>query len=218
MSPAPRAPRVVLLHGLWMPAWSLLPLERRLRRSGFATTRFAYRSWSGALAPAAQGLRAWLQDAAAGELHLVGHSLGGLLLLELYRLGYRHPGRAVALGSPFAGSLAARRLGACGAGRWLLGRNAEPLRHGGGTLPGDVELGVIAGARPWGLGRWVTGVPAPSDGTVRVAETRLEGARDRILLPLTHLSLLTARSAAEETAHFLRHGCFSPGPSRSMGM
>ena len=41
MSAKPEA--VVLLAGLWLPWWVMLPLRRRLRRAGFAAHILRYR-------------------------------------------------------------------------------------------------------------------------------------------------------------------------------
>src|SRR5574338_1276022 len=102
--------RVILVHGLWMPALVLLPLQRRLAARAFRVERFGYPSWR-------RGLDANLADlghqvVSAGErVHLVGHSLGGLLILSLLarREGAR-VGRVVLMGSPCMGSHCAATL------------------------------------------------------------------------------------------------------------
>ncbi|MCB1636763.1 MAG: hypothetical protein KDI51_19400, partial [Xanthomonadales bacterium] len=63
-----------------------------------------------------------------------------------------------------------------------------------------LEIGVVAGDRPYGVGRIVPNVPKPNDGMVTVAETRWPGARDHIVLPLTHMQMLWAHSFGPELA------------------
>ena len=46
------------------------------------------------------------------------------------------------------------------------------------------------------------------DGTVAVAETRLDGARDHIIMPTTHTGMLISRNVAEQIGSFLRRGEF----------
>ena len=75
----------------------------------------------------------------APQVHLLGHSLGGLVILRcLERYPMAQPGRVVFLGTPAAGSRAARRLGAVGPGtaaarrrerRGAAGRARRALGH-----------------------------------------------------------------------------------------
>jgi hypothetical protein len=51
-------------------------------------------------------------------------------------------------------------------------------------------------------------LPGPHDGTVAVAETRLPGATDHVVLPVTHFSMLTSRAVADQVVAFLRRGRF----------
>ncbi|MBC7780957.1 MAG: acetyltransferase, partial [Proteobacteria bacterium] len=47
------------------------------------------------------------------------------------------------------------------------------------------------------------------DGVVTLAEARVPGARDLILLPVTHSAMPLSRRVAAEVAGFLRDGRFS---------
>jgi hypothetical protein len=77
------------------------------------------------------------------------------------------------------------------------------------TWNGTRDLGVIAGDRAFGMGRLIGPLPKPNDGTVTVAETRLPGATDHIVLPVTHLSMLWSGDVAEQVIAFLRDGHFT---------
>jgi hypothetical protein len=70
-------------------------------------------------------------------------------------------------------------------------------------------LGVIAGNRSLGIGRLFARFSEPNDGTVAVRETQLDGAADRITLPVSHLGMMASPEVASQTAHFLREGRFS---------
>ncbi len=151
--------------------------------------------------------------AADGTVHLVGHSLGGLLILRaLERAAQRAtplpPGRVVLLGSPVAGSGAAAALMRRPFLGRTLGRSAAALA-GAALAGGTRDIGIIAGNRPAGLGRFLAHFQEPNDGTVAVRETRLEGAVDRIVLPVSHTGMLLSRRVAREAAQFLRYGRFS---------
>jgi hypothetical protein len=54
----------------------------------------------------------------------------------------------------------------------------------------------------------VARLPEPHDGTVSVEETRLEGATDRCVLPLSHMALCLSAQVAAQVDHFLEHGRF----------
>ncbi|MCZ6498198.1 MAG: alpha/beta hydrolase, partial [Gammaproteobacteria bacterium] len=51
-------------------------------------------------------------------------------------------------------------------------------------------------------------LPSPHDGTVAVEETRLEGATEHIVLPVSHLSMLWSGVVAEQVVNFLSSGRF----------
>jgi hypothetical protein len=72
----------------------------------------------------------------------------------------------------------------------------------------DRPLGVIAGTAGAGLGRLLLSFGEANDGTVTVAETRIEGASEHLCLPVTHSTMLLSARVARATADFLEHGSF----------
>lgn len=199
--------RVIVLHGLWMRGLALSALVQRLRRAGMRAESFDFMS---VLSPVDETLAALRRKLAAceGPVHLVGHSLGGLLALHACREQEGlPPGRIVCLGSPLTGSAAARQLDDWGAGR-LLGHSLDLLEHGFDDWDGAREVGVVAGTLPLGLGALLTHPEGQHDGTVSVSETRLPGIRDHCRVPASHTGLLFSAAAAEQAIHFLRHGSF----------
>jgi hypothetical protein len=144
---------------------------------------------------------------------MVAHSLGGLLVRQLFHdFPEQKPGRVVTLGTPHRGSFVAGRLHNHFWGRLLLGGS---LQQG---LLGDApawdsrhEIGVIAGNRGIGIGKILTRLPKPNDGTVVLAETPLSGMADYVVLPVNHIGLLFSKSVAEQVVQFLSKGVFSKG-------
>ena len=205
---------VVYVHGLWMTGFEGVLLRHRLAKALNASTPlFSYPSVRYGIAENAGLLSQKLGSLEVDELHLVGHSLGGVVICHLFAQGYgeRLPaGRVVLLGSPLCGSVAARNLAAWRFGRMIMGKGVlgelvtPRMRHWQSTR----ELGVIAGTRQLGLGR-IAGLDSrPSDGTVLVEETRIEGAKERLLLPVSHSGMQLSSAVAERTAIFLRTGSF----------
>ncbi len=201
---------VILLHGLWMRRPALWLLARRLRETGFAPRLFAYATLWSRPERSLSRLADCVRGAGAGPVHLVGHSLGGVMALAvLGAYSDLPPGRVVCLGSPLAGSAAARRLRELGL-PWLGGRSRALLEQGV-PLPAGREVGMVAGTRAIGAGRWLGSFDGAHDGSVAVEETRLAGLADHRCLPHSHSGLMFSAEAARQTAYFLRHGRFAAG-------
>jgi pimeloyl-ACP methyl ester carboxylesterase len=204
----------VLVHGLWVHG-VLMQLQRRyLARMGFDPVCYSYPSVRLTLTENADRLAQFARTLAAPCIHWVGHSLGGLVILRmLERESALPPGRVVLAGTPYGGSRSGRVLAGNALCARALGRSMrewldmkKPTR-----FPGR-EIGVIAGTLSVGLGRLVAhDLPAPNDGAVTVAETRLAAACDFIELPVSHMGMLLSRRVAHQTGIFLRDGRFDRG-------
>jgi len=207
---------VLLIPGLWMPAWVMLPLAYRLREAGIGCVRFGYPSTSGSLEENTERLAAQVRSLGAGSIHLVGHSLGGVL--ALHATSSRRLARVrsiVMIGSPAQGSYAASRLSERAWSRRLLGRMVSDwLAAPSPTAPEGVAVGVIAGTQALGLGMmFVPDLPRPHDGVIRVMETAVSGASDHIEVPVAHAALLTSARVADLVTSFIRHGHFGTEPA-----
>lgn len=206
---------VILLHGLWMRGFALAMLHRRMMESGFRVHRFDYLSVAATQERILEGLHGRMRGIGeiGGAVHLVGHSLGGLLALQAcHEAGDLPPGRVVCLGSPLRGSAAAREFSRFGrGGEVLLGHNRDLLEKGFERWDGQREVGVIAGRSPIGLGAVLTHMEGEHDGTVAVAETRLPGLADHCVVDTNHTGLLFSADVARLTTRFLREGRFASG-------
>lgn len=211
---APAKPRdtVVVVHGLWMNGLENGVLRHRLDSAhGFVTTPFNYQSVRAGLDENVRLLRQFLAEVPGDTLHMVGHSLGGLLLLHAQQSQPDpRPGRIVCLGSPLRGSRAAKALAGLPFGDEILGATIRDAVLSGGldAWRGRREVGVIAGTLAAGLGLVLSELPEPNDGTVAADETRLPGIADHLELKVSHTGLLFDDEVAAQTAYFLRHGIF----------
>ena len=203
---------VVLVHGLWMRSLTMRWLATRLRSRGFEPRMFGYYS----LLQDTDEVVARLADALREQprTHVVAHSLGGLLALRAAeRIGAQDMGRVVCLGSPLAGSSAAATIAArLPAGAQLVGHNRALLEAGVDHVPDGIEVGAIAGCVPHGLGGFVAHFDGEHDGSVAVAETRLPGLADHVLVRASHSGLLFSDAAVRQAAAFLREGRFGRDP------
>jgi pimeloyl-ACP methyl ester carboxylesterase len=214
---------VVYVHGLWLNGWESLLLRRRLSQElNCDALSFRYSSVGMGLRENSRSLATFLAQIRADSLHLVGHSMGGLVILELFedvgagRAAALPPGRIVLLGAPVRGSLAARNLAQLPLGRRILGLTAHEvlLPERDRRWPGVRDLGVIAGDLPVGFGRFMGPFSAPSDGTVLLRETHLMGAKAYLVLRTTHSGMVYSPLVARQVAAFLRDGHFDTKSGR----
>lgn len=208
---------VVCLHGIWMPGAELAWLASRLEKDhGFRCHLFGYPSVRATLDENGRRLAGFLAELDEPAVHLIGHSLGGIVALRSLALAPELPvGRVVCLGSPLCGSAAARTLHRRAWARGMLGRSLPEATVDGEAadwataVTAHRDVGVIAGTRPAGLGRLFAHFDEPSDGTVSVSETRLPGVADHIVLPVSHTGMVFSRRVIDQAAGFLSRGEFS---------
>jgi pimeloyl-ACP methyl ester carboxylesterase len=210
-------PAALLVHGLWVGSWSMSWLAHALRDRGYDAHTLSYESVTGSIDQHLDRLDAEVQRLAEGgrSVHLVGHSMGGVVilryLLEKARKSSRRAvGRIVLLGTPARGSRAALEFEHQPWGHMLLGESL-PLWHSAfpQSINSGMEVGAIAGNTPFGLGALFVSLPAPSDGVVTVEETRIDGLSDHRVLDVSHTGMLFSREVADQAAAFLNDGRFT---------
>jgi len=171
---------IIIVHGLWMTGLELGVLQHRLRTEhGFEPSIFSYPSITGTMAEHVASLHSFVQTHKAERLHFIGHSLGGIVILKMLET-YDDipPGRVVCLASPMQGSCAVD-----GFARWPFARAAlgaaicdDVLSTKQRKWDGRRDVGIIAGSLSIGIGRMFADFHEPSDGTLLVSETKLEGS------------------------------------------
>ena len=216
---------VLLLHGHGRTGLSMGFLGSELGDEGFATLAPSYgmrRSMTEILqylGPRVEAFEATLD----GPLHIVTHSLGGLVargLIATHRP--RALGRVVMLAPPNQGSELADLLFDLKLSASILGPVGGVLRTGrlradAALLgPVDYELGIVAGnvsllPVPERI------LPRPHDGKVSVASTRLDGMADHIVVPVTHSLMPIHPDSIAQANAFLRDGRFAHGVSSRDG-
>ena len=201
--------RVVLVHGLWMNRFAMLPLASRLERCGFDVTSYGYRSVGRGLDENARQL-AGLCGRTRQPVNLFGHSLGGLVILAMMQA---HPeiqvNRVILAGSPYGDIASAHGLKRFAWGHGALGKTIDDwLRQPRPPVREGVEVGIIAGNISMGLGRLFVTLPMPNDGVVRLEETRVPGAADSIVIHTSHSGMLVSSAVARAACDFLRSGKF----------
>lgn len=203
--PTPSSDALILIHGLGAHWLIMSPLARRLKGQFSRIINWSYSSvWSrierhGDLM-AAQ-LEALDSDPAVERIHLITHSMGGIV--ARLALASRMPakmGRMVMLAPPNTGSHVARSLAP------VLGSICPPLLQ-----LSDAEESFVASLPP--LSQVEIGIiAARHDLLVAEPRTHLATEKEHIILPGMHSSLLWRQETAEQAATFLTLGRFRCEP------
>lgn len=206
----------VFVHGLWLTGAESVLMRRRLAaRHGFECHSFSYRTTGRAMQDVVAQLASFVARIDADQVHFVGHSLGGLVLYRYFETApCAQPGRVVFLGSPTVKSRTAERVGRLPLLSSLIGRMVSDelvVPHGPREWRCPRELGLIAGTRPLGLGRFFARFDEDCDGTIGVSETKLPGHSAHVTLPVSHMGMLASSVVAEQVGEFLAKGRFRQG-------
>lgn len=198
---------LILTHGIYLNPMIMKYMQNQLK-DDYNTYLFGYKSLRSGITENATALYQFITANDIDNPHLIGHSLGGLVIRKTLAM---HPtitnNRIVTLGTPHQGSAVARVL-----------QNLSTVILGkafSGALDGELprwsakhQLGSIAGDLPIGVGSF-SNLEKPNDGTVTVKETQLEGMTDHLILPFSHTSMLYSKRVCHEVHHFLQHGKFN---------
>ena len=189
----------------------MLPLSIRLQRAGFRTSFAGYKWINTSLAQGTARVTRHVERVArrhSGPVHLVGHSLGGIIALHLKRARPDLPiHRIVQFGSPNLGSTVAENLKDSPIATLffgpLLAELAEDLTTSNDR---DPDVAAIAGDEfPVGVAK-VYGVTEPNDGLVTVDSAWGREAAVRLIAPTIHTGLPLSKSVARATVDFLKTG------------
>jgi alpha-beta hydrolase superfamily lysophospholipase len=208
-------PLVVLLHGLARGPRSMARLAAHLAGRGFDTWSQPYPSRSEPLTAIAPAVANAIARAAAGRpVSAVTHSMGGIVARHLHdpRIAWQ---RIVMLAPPNQGSRIARDLAANPMFRWFYGPAGRDLADSRGWPAPPAPFAVIAGTRARALTNptsWTAGRRFPpgtaNDGTVAVAETRLDGMADFAEVDATHTWIMNDARVHDLVVRYLRDGRF----------
>ncbi|MEM6932431.1 MAG: alpha/beta fold hydrolase [Pseudomonadota bacterium] len=195
---------VVLLHGLGRTSASMWLLARRLSRAGFHVMRIGYDSTHQTIEASVADVRRRIVKDLPGPVHLVGHSLGGLIAARILRDGRgSEVERAVQIGSPNLGSRLAGRMGGVWPARRLCGPALLELSSAPFETTTNRRIGAIAGT----LGAPGVGLTRPHDGAVTL-RSAWAGAGHRAAVPVLHTLLPLSAEVARLTLSFLSDGTF----------
>jgi len=214
---------VVVLHGLGRTRNAMLILAIYLDRvGGYTVFNVGYPSTRGSIAHHARSLAKIIDNLdGIDQINFVGHSLGNIVIRRYLadqtdEAAGRRPDprikRFVMLGPPNHGSKAATSLADNRLFTSLLGKPGQELGREWVWLESDLatpqcEFGIVAG----GMGNdrgFSPMLPGDDDGVVTLETTRLAGASDFVVVPVTHTLLPDDPRVLKYTLSFLQNGYF----------
>jgi pimeloyl-ACP methyl ester carboxylesterase len=212
---------VVFVHGAIVNGHEMVLLRGRLKRLGYGVRQFHWKSLTAPLDENLALFGRFLAGTDAETLHVVGHSMGGVLTRLLFeRTPDPRPGRLVAIGSPLTDCWTGRRfvnlhtrIGPLMASRSVHDYLSAPIDP---VWRGSREFGVLAGTYPFGIGAIFRDLPTPSDGVVLLSETQLQGITDHLTFRLNHFGMLFSHRCASAVAYFLQTGRFQEAAAREV--
>ncbi len=194
---------VVLVHGLWMSRWSFAFIAKHLRNEGYQVYRFGYKTTTRPFDFNMQKLTAFVNSRKENTVHLVVHSMGGILSMRSLPM-IRKLGKLIMLGSPINGSRAAKAMSEKKWTSWMLKYATEPLTNGVVNPQVFRESYLIAGtSNSIGIARLVTKLPQPNDGTVALDETQAEWINTHTTENTNHFRMLFHRKIKKKIVEFL---------------
>lgn len=210
--------RVLLIHGHYGHPWQMRQIARYLKPH-FKVKSIFYSSLLANKAQVAAKIYAQYCQDSSTELHLVAHSLGGIIALELLANYADLPaGKLVLIATPYHSSKLAANLAQSFSAlpllvHLLLGKDcAKSLLAPAvwqDVLPQNKRpLLTIAGTKGFGIGSFLNKMDDTQahDGSVYVAETIIKEATEQQFVQAAHSTVLFKEQTAQMVSRFLRFG------------
>jgi esterase/lipase len=215
MNPLLAKEHVVLLHGLARTTSSMEKMENKLSAAGYTVHNLGYDSRRSSVEELAIYVANQIEKMTvdATQVHIVTHSLGGILVRQMQATApLPKLNRVVMLSPPNAGSEVVDKIGHW----WLFKKINGPAGQQLGTSRTSLvnqlgainfECGVITGDRSI---NWINSlmIPGKDDGKVSVTSAKLKGLADYKVVHVSHPYIMKKNSVIEDVLYFLRTGKF----------
>lgn len=208
---------VILLHGLARTSKAMNKLVVSLKLSGYQVANVDYPSREKTieeLTPIAiqDGLNACNRDSVT-KIHFVTHSMGGILVrYYLHEHSINKLGHVVMLAPPNQGSEVVDNMVNIPGFKWFNGPAGIQLGTDKYSVPKNLgpvnySVGVVAGTRTFNpiLSQFL---PNPDDGKVSVANTKVEGMTDFLMVDVSHPFIMRDTEVIRQVITYLETGTF----------
>jgi pimeloyl-ACP methyl ester carboxylesterase len=224
--PAMKKDVVIVLHGLTRTRHSMSGTAKRIAKANpdWSVITMSYASSRETVAKHAKAVRNVVAQMKGVErVHFVGHSLGNLVVRRyLYDLQMRKPdpwpetGRIVMVAPPNQGSRIAEFFQDNPIFRAVWGVSGGQIAEWDSlaktlAIPRS-EFAIIAGGKAESKRNPL--LEGQDDWVVTVKETRLPGARDFMVLPVVHSTMMGERQVQDAAVRFLKTGALRENGKR----
>lgn len=213
---------VILLHGLGRTSYSMNNIAEALQADGYTVWNEGYPSRSNTIETLASNTfpaaLAFCRQHPTVKVHVVTHSLGGILLRHYLQANtIPNLDKIVMLSPPNHGSEIVDRFADNWLFRGLMGPAFLQLGTNGivrtfNSIPGTI--GIITGDKssdPW----FSSTIPGPDDGKVSVDSAKLSEMSDFLVVPVGHTSIMNSKMVIQQIRHFLEQGSFAKADDKT---
>jgi triacylglycerol lipase len=199
---------VILLHGMGRSQLSMYVLGRRFEAADYNVHHFDYDDRKNTVAEISAQLKRHISETVVSKkYHLIGHSLGNIVIRHGFNEAYPAGlGRIVMLCPPNQKPYMAKLLQENFIYRLWTGVCGQELAshdfYQNLPIP-KVDFGIIAGNK----GQNLTFSEA-NDAVITVESTRLKGSKDWIVLPHAHTFIMNFEDTFKNARNFLKSGTF----------
>lgn len=207
---------VIVLHGLGRTARAMSELSGEIANRGFKVVNLEYPSMAFGIEELSNRYLKKAVDVFCKDrkVNFVTHSLGGIIVRKyLSDNKLENMGRVVMIAPPNQGSSLAAYASEFPLINWIAGPVVKELGRTGkkdffaDLKKVDYELGIIAGNKSSSyLQSFI--IPGEDDDKVSVYETRLEGAKEHIIVPVSHFGIMKNYQVMSQVISFLKKGEF----------
>ena len=208
---------VILLHGMGRTATSMNKVEKALEKVGYKIWNKTYASTEKPIKELAEnhislGLN-YCKKQQAESIHIVTHSLGGILIrVYLQNNTIHNLGKIVMLSPPNKGSEVADLLKDWKLYQWMTGPAGQALGTTPNSTPNSLKpikapIGIITGKRssdPW----FSPFIPGDDDGKVSVESAKLKEMTGFLVVDAGHTFIMHNTIVIEQIKQFLAQGRF----------
>ncbi len=211
---------VILLHGLCRSYRAMKPMQTFFEEQGYHVVNTGYPSTKAPIENLAKDyLPAMLEQCRAQgstHIHIVTHSLGGILLREyLSQSEIPQLGKVIMLAPPNHGSPLIDKFGEFKILQWIQGDAGQQLCTTPHGKPHELNqnpyefsyLGIIAGKHSLNPLYSVL-IPGKDDGKVPIENTKHPSMTDFLALPTSHSFIMRDKEVKQQCLAFLQTGEF----------
>lgn len=217
---------IILLHGLGRTKNAMHKMQTHLLQQGYSVWNKSYPSRQYSIEElvdiAVQPAIEFAQKQGAQKIHLVGHSLGGILF-RYYLQNHAVPelGNVVFIASPHKGSEVADKLMRISFISRIMGPVLSQLGTSEQSIPNQIQVikanvGCIAGTRSSDPLFSFLMIPGPDDGKVSVESARLAEMSDFITVKRGHTFIADGDDTIFQVQYFIENGCFNHALAQSI--